>query len=60
MVALFRFRHEGTAVSVITVGLQFGISEEAVQVYSDRVLEALLSLEKTVVNWPKPLERLKG
>ncbi|GAU89796.1 hypothetical protein RvY_02306 [Ramazzottius varieornatus] len=57
MVALSRFGFDGSASSLWTAGSRLGIGEGTVSLYTERVMYALLSLEKTVVTWPNTSER---
>ncbi|KAE8226089.1 hypothetical protein CF326_g7757 [Tilletia indica] len=57
LVALWRFAHSGTGASCFHIAERFGISEGSVIVWTDRVLCALISLEKKYVWWPSRGER---
>ncbi|KAK4684819.1 nuclease HARBI1, partial [Tremellales sp. Uapishka_1] len=73
--ALWRFTHYGDAASTFQLGRTFGISgmkllencacvthnitEGTVNLWTDRVMLALLSIEKTTVFWPDADERRK-
>lgn len=56
-VALFRFGHSGNSVSVGKTARKFGISEGSVELYTRRVIEALISLEPETVSWPNAEDR---
>ena len=57
MVALYRFGCSGNGASVGKVARHFGLSEGAVILYTNRVIVALLSIEKDVILWPDVAER---
>ena len=57
LVALGRLGFDGLASSLWTVGEKLGVGEGTVVVYTKRIIQALLSLEKDVVSWPNKTER---
>lgn len=59
LVALERFGFDGNACSVGKVARNMGISNGTVVLYTSRVIEALLSLRSTFINWPSLHERKK-
>ncbi|XP_055350100.1 uncharacterized protein LOC129596781, partial [Paramacrobiotus metropolitanus] len=50
--ALCRLGSTGNAVSLGCVARKFGVSEGTVELFTGRVIVALLSLEKDIVRWP--------
>ncbi|KAJ1552819.1 hypothetical protein HK096_010313, partial [Nowakowskiella sp. JEL0078] len=54
---LERFGYDGNAVSVGQMARTAGISVGTMILYTNRVIKALLILEKEFIQWPDPVER---
>ena len=52
MIALGRLGFHGNGASLWAVGSRFGVGDGTVELYTSRVIRALLSLESDVVSWP--------
>ncbi|GAV05590.1 hypothetical protein RvY_15694 [Ramazzottius varieornatus] len=59
MIALGRFGFDGSGTSLWKDGAYFGVGEGTVNLYTERVMVALLSLERHTVFWPKTAERMQ-
>lgn len=59
LVSLERFGFDGNASSIGKIARSMGISNGTVVLYSNRVIEALLSLRESFIKWPAPVERQK-
>ncbi|XP_055356364.1 uncharacterized protein LOC129601553 [Paramacrobiotus metropolitanus] len=57
-IALYRFGNSGNAASIGKTARRFGLSEGTVELFTRRVIAALLSLEDEVIRWPSPEEKL--
>ena len=57
LVALGRLGFDGLASPLWTVGEKLGVGEGTVAVYTKRIIQALLSLEKDVISWPNKTEQ---
>ena len=57
LVCLYRMGHYGNAASVVKVAKYFGISIGAVGKFTDRAIEAILTLQEDAIQWPSAVER---
>ena len=59
LIALYRFGNFGNGSGQMKAAAVFGVSEGAVEIYTRRILVAILALEPQYVTWPSELERAK-
>ncbi|CAD6927717.1 unnamed protein product [Tilletia laevis] len=57
LLVLWRLGHSGTGATLFQIGQRFGVGEGTVVLWTDRVLSALMSLERRFMWWPSPGER---